>query len=179
MITLTADEIADEVRAVFPALRSHRFEPLANSTRGEEPQSIVTEFRDKDDWTKLDAEWIDEAPDGWATALSFLSNEAICFYLPAYIIADLYGRLERVEPTFALIHGFDISSRDTCIGPDVDQSWTDYTKARWALLTRPQSVAVVHYLEWRVAKDRLGIETGIAEALETYWYDRAASAKAG
>jgi hypothetical protein len=64
-MTLTADDITKEVRAAFPPIRPHIFAPLANGTRGEEPLAVVAEFSDKDDWTQLDAKWIDEAPDGW------------------------------------------------------------------------------------------------------------------
>jgi hypothetical protein len=167
----TADEIADEIRSAFPAIRLPLSEPLNNSTQGSEPLSVVTEFHDKDDWTKLDA--IDEAPDGWASALNFLSHEAVCFYLPAYLIADLHGRLERAEPSFQLTHGFDDLTRDQRFQPHEEQTWTDYAKDRWARLTGPQVRAVVHYLEWRVANDRLQLEGAVSQALENYWYERA------
>jgi hypothetical protein len=171
----TADEIADEIRSAFPAIRPPMSEPLNNSMQGSEPLSIATEFQDKDDWTKLDAKWIDEAPDGWASALNFLSHEAVCFYLPAYLIADLHGRLERAEPSFQLTYGFDDLTRDQRIRPREDRTWTDYAKDRWARLTCPQVIAVVHYLEWRVANDPLQLEGAISEALDTYWRKRAAS----
>ena len=170
---LTAEHIVAEIRAAFPAIRPPLSEPLNNSSQGSEPLSIVTDFHDKDDWTRLDATWIDEAPDGWASALNFLSHEAVCFYLPAYLVADLHGRLERAEPSFQLTHGFDDLTRDERFQDG--RTWTDYAKDRWARLTGPQVTAVVHYLEWRAANDPLRLESAVSEALDYYWRERAAS----
>jgi len=176
---LAAGQIVEEIRAAFPAIRPPLSEPLNNSSQGSEPLSIVTDFHDKDDWTRLDAKWIDEAPDGWASALNFLSHEAICFYLPAYLIADLHGRLERAEPSFQLTYGFDDLTRDQRIRPQEDRTWTDYAKDRWARLTSCQVEAVVHYLEWRVANDPMRLESAVSEALDSYWRGRVASLEAG
>ena len=127
-------------------------------------------FADKDDWTILDWKWLDEAADGWASALSFLSDKAACFYIPAYMVADMNDALERVDPTFPLTLGFDDFSRGSPISPHRPETWTEYSATRWSHLTKAQAQAVVHYLEWRLSLDDLGIE----QALRSFWHGRVA-----
>ncbi len=174
-----ADYVLTEIVAAFPARRAARFDPMANSVQGEEPLLTAKAFSDKDDWTWLDSKWLDEAPEGWATALSFLSDEAICFYIPAFISADLRRELERAEPTFHLTHGFNDFSRDQHIWPRAPETWTEYGAQRWSHLTLEQVRAVVHYLEWRIVKDGMGIAHGASQALSLFWYDRARAGRNG
>ncbi|MFL6735318.1 MAG: hypothetical protein ACJ8EY_11580, partial [Sphingomicrobium sp.] len=79
-----AEKVVSEITAAFPARRPAPFEPMVNSINGDEPALTAAAFADKDDWTNLDWKWLDEAADGWASAMSFLSDEAACFYIPAY-----------------------------------------------------------------------------------------------
>jgi hypothetical protein len=83
---------------------------LINSREGTEPGLLEEEFKGKSDWRTLDPSFIDQAPDGFGTALSFFSDEAFRFYLPAYLIADLDGRLKQANVAFALTHGLDNKS---------------------------------------------------------------------
>jgi hypothetical protein len=110
---------------------------------------------------------------GLGTALSFLSDEAACFYIPAFIAADLRGELKRAEPAFHLTHGFDNFSRDQPIGPRAPETWTEHGKQRWSHLTSEQACAIVRYLEWRIAKDGMDVACAESEALSAFWYDRA------
>jgi len=168
-----AQSIVDELKTAFPAIRARRFIPVVNSEQGCEPYAIAAAFADKDDWTKLDAAWLDRVPDGMGSALSFLSDEAVCFYIPAFISADLEGRLGRVDPSFHLTHGFDDFSRDQRISGRKSETWESYAKRRWQRLNQPQALAITHYLEWRIAERGLDFEFSTAEALGTYWYRRA------
>lgn len=169
----TAAHVITEIEAVFPNRRSACFDPMINGVQGDEPRLTAVAFSDKDDWTQLESKWLDEAPNGWASALSFLADEAVCFYIPAFMSADLRGELERVEPVFHLVHGFDDFSRDQRIYPRRPETWTDYGKRRWSNLTFEQASAVVHYLEWRIKKDGSEVAIGASEALSAFWYDRA------
>lgn len=169
-----ADAIVAELKAAFPALREERFVPMVNSVQGDEPLQVAADFGDKNDWTVLSPVWLDATPGGLATALSFLSDAAIRFYIPAYLAADLSGALQRADPAFALVHGFDDMSRDRRIWPRKPDTWTDFSRARWDGLTPSQVLAVVHYLEWRVARGGVNVEWDIGEALAAYWYPRAA-----
>lgn len=168
-----------EIVAAFPARRAARFDLMANSVQREEPLLTAEAFFDKEDWTRLDPKWLDEAPEGWATALSFLSDEAVCFYIPAFISADLRGELQRAEPTFHLTHGFDNFSRDRRIRPRASATWTEYVTQRWSHLTLEQARAIVHFLEWQVLKDGMAIAHGASEALSAFWYDRVTARRNG
>ena len=162
------------MKVAFPAVRPVRFDPMVNSVLGSEPLEVEAAFSDKHNWIDLQPEWLDSATDGLASALSFLSDDAIRFYLPAYLVADLAGSLHRVDPTFQLVHGFDNMSRNARIWPRKTETWTDFARARWDGLTQPQAIAVVHYLEWRIEQNNIEIEYEIVQALAAYWYTRAA-----
>ena len=73
---------------------------LRGSNEGDEPYLLEQEFKGKSDWRVLDPKFIDQAPDGFGTALSFFSDEAFHFYLPAYLLADIDGLLEQHDPVF-------------------------------------------------------------------------------
>ena len=171
----TTDALIAEILAAFPARRPHAFDPLVNSVQGEEPYDTAEAFADKEEWTALDGPWIDQAADGWSTALSFLSDEAACFYLPAWLVADLRGELRTCDPTFQLTHGFTLGTQDARIWPSKLDTWTEYSRKRWSALDAVQVLAVVHYLEWRRARDELDLDHGIEEALGFHWYARAAA----
>jgi len=142
---------------------------MVNSAQGDEPLRVIAAFADKDDWTKLKPEWLDAVPSGLASALSFLADEAICLYIPAYLVADVMGALQKVDPTFTLVHGFDRRSRNKEIRPQKEETWTDFSRARWSGLTQKQAAAIVHYLEWRVRRDGFPIEnSSVVEALTAY-----------
>ncbi|UFZ04060.1 hypothetical protein LQG66_33525 [Bradyrhizobium ontarionense] len=178
---ISTDAVIDEIGQAFPASRQSRFLPLVNSAQGDEPLRVIAAFDDKDDWTKLAPEWLDMVPSGLGSALSFLSDQAICFYIPAYIVADMTTSLQMVDPTFTLTCGFDRRSHNKRIRPQSEETWTEYCRNRWSRLTHAQAVAIVHYLEWRVLRDRRDlvyiVDSSIVEALGTYWYDRAATSQ--
>jgi hypothetical protein len=90
---------------------------LKGSTEGCEPYQVEQEFKGKKDWQALDSKFLDQAPGGLASALSFFSDEAFRFYLAAYLIADIDNRLENVDVLFHLTHGLDNKSRSKKINP--------------------------------------------------------------
>ena len=107
-------------------------------------------FEGKSDWTALDAAFPDDAPDGWATALCFFSPEAFRFYLPAYLIADVDGLLERVEPAFHLTYGFQSNLRTQRIGAlPAEVTLFEQRRSRFSLFTRDEAVAVLGYFSWK------------------------------
>ena len=167
--------ILEELASAFPARRSDPFAALVNSTMGDEPVWVAEAFADKTDWTKLDPDWLAQVPKGLSSALSFLSNEAVCFYIPAFIAADLEGRLSAADPVFALPHGFAHGVGAARIHPRKPRTWGDHARDRWAALTPPQSRAIVHYLEWKIEQNGPGVDSA-AQALADYWYQRAADA---
>jgi hypothetical protein len=60
---------------------------------GDEPDEVVELFRGRNDWRLLAPDFVDRAGAASPSALSFFSAGAFRFYLPAFLLADLDGRL--------------------------------------------------------------------------------------
>src|SRR3712207_2295809 len=75
---------------------------LQGSFDGCEPYEEVSPFKSKKDWRDIEADFLDVHAD----ALSFFSEGAFRFFLPAYLVADLQGQLSTADPLFHLTHGF-------------------------------------------------------------------------
>src|SRR6185437_14580821 len=78
---------------------------------GDEPDEVVDLFRGRTDWRALSADFVDRAGAASPSALSFFSAGAFRFYLPAYLIADLDGKLVYSDPLFYLYYGVDEATR--------------------------------------------------------------------
>lgn len=166
-----AQAIINEIYLAFPHRRARAFTPMSNSLYSEGPETEEA-FRDKDNWTELEPEWLDHVPDGLSSALSFLAEEAKRFYIPAYLVADLNQKLECVDPAFHLFHGLDDIYHNVPIGGQNPGTWTDAATRLWDPLSQQQVLAIIHYLEWRVYKDGLEFAYSEHEALQRYWYNR-------
>src|SRR5262249_39757422 len=120
-----------------------------------------------------DSEFIDQSPDGLASALSFFSDDAFHFFLPAYLIADIDGRLERSDPLFHLTHGLENSSRTERINPRRygERTWFDAARCKFAMFTRQEVQAIVEYLNLRAESTPSERKT-VDEALKNYWNER-------
>ena len=150
---------------------------LINGREGTEPALLEEEFKGKTDWRTLDPTFIDRAPDGFGTALHFFSDEAFRFYLPAYMLADLDGRLQQADVVFALTHGFDNESRDEKINPRRygERTWFDYARFKYAMFTVRQVRAIFIYLAFKAESDSITDyeRQRIRQALDNYWAARA------
>jgi Family of unknown function (DUF6714) len=168
------EALAAQIDAAFAQAQYPGDQSLRGSREGDEPFLLEDEFKGKTDWRTLDPAFLDLAPDGYATALSFFSDEAFRFYLPAYLIADLRGQLQRVTPVFYLTHGLDEASRSVLINPRRygDQTWRDYARQRFAAFSREEAQGIVAYLIWKRETDWVE-RSNIDEALECYWSARA------
>ena len=105
------ETVKQQIRAAFTRVEYPGDWCLRGSNEGDEPLWVERDFKGKTDWRTLEPGFIDQSPDGLASALSFFSDEAFHFYLPAYLIADLDGNLERSDPVFHLTHGLGAASR--------------------------------------------------------------------
>ncbi|MBI4655802.1 MAG: hypothetical protein HY746_03530 [Elusimicrobia bacterium] len=148
-----------------------------------EPFDIKKAFRGKDDWTKLDAKFLNKT---WKSALSFFSEPAFRFYLPAYLIAYIDDKLPEIDVIFYLCYGLTNSHKDMPVS--IDQSgkstvygeatcW-DYSIYRFSLFTLQEVEAIVDYLRYHLenrgdydGKTNL-TKSEIREALENYWLKR-------
>lgn len=162
-----------QIRAAFEDTPAPSPSQLRGSQEGDEPYLLEKEFLGKDDWTTLDVEFIDQAPAGFGTALSFFSRDAFRFYLPAYLLADLDDALEQAEPSFHLWHGLNDEKRDQpvnprCYGP---LTWFDVTAERCALFNRLEVAAIVEYLRYKATVDDFS-RPQVEQALANFWVPR-------
>lgn len=147
---------------------------MRGSDEGDEPFLVEEEFAGKSDWRTLDASFLDRAPSGLGSALSFFSDEAFRFYLPAYLIADVDGRLASVDPVFYLCHGLDNKSRAQKVNPKRfgSRTWLDTAHHRFSVFKQKEVRAIVAYLVFRRERDPLD-KAIIDQSLNNYWASRA------
>ena len=149
---------------------------LTSSKYGEEPAALIVDFKGKTDWRVLDAVFLNQAPDGWGTALSFFSDNALWFYLPAYLIADVRNELDAAnDPAVRLCSSLTVLGEQQ----KVSQQWGggtmgDRARASFARFSPAQVSAIVAYLHWRLERVDGG-DIVIEQALDNYWYDRNAN----
>ena len=167
-----ADDVIALVRSAFAGAVYPGDARLRDSDEGEEPRLLERDFRGKRDWATLSPAFLDAAPDGYGSALSFFSDEALRFYLPAYLIADLQGRLEHADPVFHLTHGFTDASRRECVNPRRygELTWFECSSRRFAGFDLHQTAAIVAYL--RHKEQELDLRQEIEEALRNFWLPR-------
>ena len=170
---MTPGAIEAEIRRAFASVERPGNWALRGSSEGDEPYEVEAAFADKDDWRTLDAAFLDTAPDGLASALSFLSDEAFRYFLPAYLIADLRGTLDNVDPVFHLSHGFGDDSRHQPVNPRRygTRTWFDASSHKMATFTPEEARVIVAYLRWRAEKDDFDRDT-IDQAIRNYWSAR-------
>lgn len=160
---------------------------LLGSREGSEPEDEVGPFRGKTDWRTLDAAFLDMH----ASALHFFSEAGLRFFLPAYLVVDVGGKLQYAEPGFTLTRGFsDASVRVTHAGREFElrsgksqflnprrfgaSTFLDYTRYRMSIFTREEARAIVFYLEYkRDSAEEWTENKHIEAALELFWRDRA------
>jgi hypothetical protein len=168
------EALVAQVTSAFAAVHYPGDWCLRGSDEGDEPYLLEQEFRGKDNWRSLGPAFLDQAPEGLASALSFFSDEAFHFYLPAYLIVDIRGQLERSDPVFHLTHGLDESSRRELINPEryAERTWFEHARHKFAMFTRDEAAAIVAYLTLKRDESQYERQR-IDEALKNYWHDRA------
>jgi hypothetical protein len=162
---------------------------LRGSREGEEPYEVAVAFRGKREWQALDGAFLETEP----AALSFFSEAAFRFYLPAYLIADLGGELQQVDVLFHLTHGFSDDTvtiplgstrftkkigRSAFVNPGRYGAMThfDYARYRLSIFNREEAEAIVAYLEWKQVRAASWEQARIEKALDSFWRERAAGA---
>lgn len=171
---MTPDAIKERIVRAFADVEAPPCWCLADSVEGHEPALLAEEFQGKADWRTLDPAFLDSAPGGYGSALSFFSDEAFRFYLPAYLLASLDDKLQRADPTFSLTHRFTDEGRRERINPRRygERTWFDDGRHKFAVFTQPQVQAIVAYLELMRDRDE-GDRADIDQALTNYWLARA------
>ncbi|MBD2121812.1 DUF6714 family protein [Trichocoleus sp. FACHB-262] len=163
-----------QIRSAFASVQFPGDWCLRGSNEGDEPFLLEQEFKGKTDWQALDPAFIDRAPDGFGSALSFFSDEAFRFYLPAYLITDIDGKLDMHDPVFHLTHGLTDETRGQRVNPRRygERTWFDEQGHRFAVFDREQARAIVSYLELKRETDEFQRDE-IDQAIANYWSGRA------
>ena len=165
------DDLITKIVLAFQNVTFPGDEQLTDSSYGEEPDALVRDFAGKDDWQALDSKFLDQSPEGWGTALSFFSDRALQFYLPAFLIADLKGELYTADPTGRLCLSLTPQSEKQKIA----KVWGggtigEHARETFSLFTDDQVEAVVEYLLWRCGQKSSNLI--IEHSLEHYWLPR-------
>ncbi len=145
---------------------------LRGSNEGDEPYLLEKEFKGENDWSLLDAKFLEQAPDGFRSALSFFSHEAFHFYLPAYMIFDLNGEFEDIDVCWYLTYGLDESSKREPINERRygNRTWYDSAVHKFSMFNGKETEAIIAYLEYKKdLGEELSDKEAIEQALDCYW----------
>lgn len=173
-----SDELARleaQIRAAFRDTPAPDSGDLRGGDEGEEPFLLEAEFRHVPDWRQVEAAFIDRAPDGFGSALSFFSSAAFRYYLPSYLLADLREQLQQASPLFHLWHGLVDDQRDVPVNERRYGKWTWYEAVsdRFRCFTPTEVTAIVAYLRYKAEQDELGLDRPMIEqALRNFWLAR-------
>lgn len=183
---ISKEEVINQILSAFGKNEYPGDNFLQGSFEGSEPYEEVAAFKGKPHWETLDSGILD----AHSSALSFFSEGAFRYFLPAYLIADLRGELVTAEPLFHLT-GFSVTSiqipansrvfnrksgGSTLMNPRRYGAMTfaDYKRYRLSVFTREEAGAIVAYLNYMRETDTHRINTAqIGEALNTFWLERA------
>lgn len=184
----TPAEVVALIEAAFARVE-HPGDPfIVQSNEGCEPAEIAAAFAGRHDWRQLDAAFLDRE----YVALSFFSEGAFRFYLPAYLVADLRRQLQTADPVFPLAFNLSdwsvplVAGGERFEGPRGASALlnprrygamrnADYARFRLSVFAREEASAIVPHLEWRAGLDEYD-RPHIEEALEHYWRPRAVTA---
>ena len=173
---MNKEELIKKIKGSFQDIKYPGDWCLRGSNEGEEPYLLEKEFKGRDDWTNLSSKFLDQAPDGFSSALSFFSDEAFRFYLPAYIIADLNNKLEETDVLFHLCHCFTDLNKNSQINPQRygEKTWFDTGSYKFSVFNKEQARLIIEYLKFKKKNgDLLDSEKKeIEEALNSYWNNR-------
>lgn len=153
------ERLKDFIREAFADVPVPRHDRLIENEWNDEAQMVRRAFMDKPDWHTIDPDFLAQAPEGLASALSFFSDEAFRFYLPAYLIADIDGKIGVGSPLFHLTYGLQ------------DLPPSKHTITRLSTFTARECRAIIRYLDFHLYHGR---ETRrIKRAFDNFWYTRA------
>jgi hypothetical protein len=192
MVMISKEAVISQILAAFGDNEYPGDNFLCGSFEGSEPYEETAVFKGKEDWRTLESGLLD----AHHSALSFFSEGAFRFFLPAFLIADLRNELLSAEPLFHLT-GFSVTSiqipansrvftrkggGSTLINPKRYGAMTfaDYARYRLSVFTREEAKGIVAYLNFSKEADIHRINTAqIVEALNAFWLDRAEHAPSG
>ena len=145
---------------------------LVRSYEGPEAAKIEQAFRGRTDWRAMGVHELDIEP-----ALPLFSDEAWRYYLQAFMIHDIHGRLAHEEVVFHLTLGLTDMDRSELSNPRRYGARTRWDSAvfRCAVFSVKQARAIVEYLRFKLGEEgeRGYFAQSIQQALTNYWLARA------
>jgi hypothetical protein len=184
------EDVLQKIRAAFGANEYPGDAYLQGSNEGCEPAEEVEPFQGKTNWESIEAGFLD----AHASAPSFFSEAGLRFFLPAYLVADVEGRLKTADPVILLTLGFsdmevnvEMGNRKFVVRSGKLElinplrygaaTFYDYARHRLSIFTREEAQAIVAYLEYRRDfSPHSPDKKQIAAALDGYWLERASKA---
>ncbi len=164
---MTRDELIYKIQQAFADVTYPGESALTTSSYGDEPLALIKEFSGKKDWRQLDPQFLDQAPDGWGSAMSFFSNAAFQFYLPAYLIADIRGELRCVDPTSRLCSFLAFPGETKIANIWGGGTMEERRREEFNRYDKAKVSAIVAYLQWKLESFEEDIL--IEAALVNYW----------
>ena len=190
-IMLDKEQLIDLITQAFKETQHPGDAFLQGSQQGCEPAEVIAPFKGVNHWSEVDHAILDPNE----SALSFFTEGGFRHFLPAFLIADIQGRLQTADPVFHLTHGFipektievpaggrihrRSTGKSTLINPKLygAMTWHDHALQRLSAFTREEACAIVAYLEYRRDADLHGInQVDINAALDHFWRRRAEEA---
>lgn len=169
------NKLIDRIKQAFTDVEYPGDDNLTDSTYGDEPAALVREFSGRTNWQVLDAAFLDQAPEGWGSALSFFSYSALRFYLPAYLVADIRGDLQCADPATRLcLFVTPLGEKKRIAKVWGGGSMGEHSREGFSCFDANQVAAVVAYLWWKL-ESLGGYDPTIEQALENYWLVREAA----
>ena len=170
MTGTTIDEIRSLVYSAFENVDPPPSWCLVKSFEGDEPSLLEQEFSNKREWKSLDAKFLNQASNGYSSALSFFSDEAFRCYLPAYMIADLDDKLPDVNIVSHLTLSFSDAQKEKAVNPRRygHRTWQDVGRYKFSIFSQDQKEAIKAYLMYKASIDEFDSEL-INQAFRNYW----------
>jgi hypothetical protein len=180
--------LIEAIRDAFEERAYPGDDQLCGSDYGDEPAEYALGFRGLD-WRTLHPDFLSYH----YAALSFLTDEGLAYFLPAFLIADVLGVGGNADPVFHLTHGLveepkvDLTSLHPAVleasgleAEDLDWlqesvqqpssiDWHAYALRRFAGFNALERQAIVRYLEYRAAHTWDFVAVKINAALDSYW----------
>ncbi len=148
-----AGAVASQIKSAFEGAAYPGDDRLSGSSQGDDGPQYALEFRGQD-WRTLHPEFLSYN----YAAPSFFTAEGLAYFLPAFLLADVYGGECDFDPVDTLAR--HIGKRGN---------------ARLEVFDRTQCKALIAYLRYRHALDDWGSDRkNIERALEIYWLPRIA-----
>lgn len=160
------DKLIQKIVQAFSEVEFPGNDNLVAQSYGEEPDLVKNHFSGQGSWNKLTPDFLDF--DG---ALSFFSDEAFRFYIPAFMIADINEKLEYNDPSVRLCWSLTPQSENEkiakvwgggTVGERAKECFEDFTEA--------QVNAIISYLHWKLLQDEDDLI--IEQSLKNYWLKR-------